>query len=118
MSTEPCAATAETSSSGVRSAIERTAARPSATGAWHRIFIGPPGSFTPATLILATGSKLTVKNEGQAPHTFTITGQSVDVTLNPGTTQTVSIDLPAGTYPFVCTFHQSQGMKGTLTVSG
>ena len=28
----------------------------------------------------------------------------------------VKIDLPPGTYPFFCSFHQSLGMTGTLTV--
>jgi plastocyanin len=36
----------------------------------------------------------------------------------PGASKDVTINLPAGTYPFVCTFHESQGMKGTLTVTG
>jgi len=35
-----------------------------------------------------------------------------------GKSATVKIDLPAGTYPFICTFHVGSGMKGTLTVTG
>lgn len=27
-----------------------------------------------------------------------------------------TIDLPPGTYPFVCRFHESMGMTGTLVV--
>jgi len=28
----------------------------------------------------------------------------------------VTIDLAPGTYPFICRFHESQGMTGTLVV--
>ena len=47
----------------------------------------------------------------------TVTGQNIDVTVQPGKSAKVKVDLPAGTYPFVCTFHESLGMTGTLTVS-
>ncbi len=46
----------------------------------------------------------------------TIAGKGVDVVNDAGQTQTVTIDLPPGTYPFICRFHSSLGMKGTLTV--
>jgi plastocyanin len=29
----------------------------------------------------------------------------------------VTLNLPPGTYPFFCSFHVAQGMKGTLTVT-
>jgi plastocyanin len=29
----------------------------------------------------------------------------------------VTLNLPPGTYPFFCSFHVSQGMKGTLTLT-
>jgi plastocyanin len=35
-----------------------------------------------------------------------------------GQKQTVTIDLAPGTYAFLCRFHASSGMKGTLTVTG
>jgi plastocyanin len=64
------------------------------------------------------GESITVTNVGSAAHTFTITGKGVDVVNNPGQSQKVTIDLAPGTYQFICRFHVSFGMKGTLTVSG
>jgi plastocyanin len=75
--------------------------------------------FSPTTLTVAKGTTITVKNVSSSiPHTFTVTGQSINITNNGGESKQVPIDLPPGTYPFVCTFHESQGMKGTLTVTG
>jgi plastocyanin len=75
-------------------------------------------SFSPSTFTVKSGDTITVKNTtSSTQHTFTITGQTVDVTMDPGTSQKVKISLPAGTYPFICRFHASQGMTGTLTVA-
>jgi plastocyanin len=52
----------------------------------------------------------------QVPHTFTVTGHGIDVETQPGKTSLITIDLPPGTYPFICRFHVSLGMKGTLVV--
>ncbi|MDP9329945.1 MAG: cupredoxin domain-containing protein [Actinomycetota bacterium] len=81
---------------------------------------GPGGKlvFDPATFSVKTGDTITVSNVGSVQHTFTITGEDVDVTNSPGASQDVTIDLAPGTYPFICRFHQSSGMKGTLTVTG
>ena len=80
---------------------------------------GPGGSltFAPANLTVTQGQVVTVKNVGVAPHTFTVTGQSINVTNAIGQSQKVTVNLPPGTYPFVCTFHQAQGMTGTLVVT-
>jgi plastocyanin len=45
-----------------------------------------------------------------------VTGQGIDIETLPGKPAKVTIDLPPGTYPFVCRFHESMGMKGTLVV--
>jgi plastocyanin len=74
--------------------------------------------FTPSKPSVKSGATVTVKNTTtDTPHTFTITGQNIDVTVQPGKTAKVKIDLPPGTYPFSCSFHQSLGMTGTLTVN-
>jgi plastocyanin len=73
--------------------------------------------FSPSTLTVAKGSTITVTNVGSAPHTFTISGQGIDVVNDPGKSQPVTIDLASGTYTFICRFHESLGMKGTLTVT-
>jgi plastocyanin len=74
--------------------------------------------FTPATVKVAGGDTIEVTNTNpQTPHTFTVTGETIDVSLDPGSSTDVKIDLPPGTYPFECKFHSSLGMRGTLKVS-
>jgi plastocyanin len=74
--------------------------------------------FTPSKPTVSSGDTLAIENSTPStPHTFTVDGQSIDVEITPGSSQDVTIDLPAGTYPFHCRFHQSQGMTGTLTVT-
>ena len=74
--------------------------------------------FAPTQLTVTKGTSITVRNVGSAQHTFTVTGQSIDTENQPGQSQQVTIDLAPGTYPFICRFHVSQGMKGTLVVQG
>jgi plastocyanin len=75
-------------------------------------------SFTPSNVTVKSGATIKVQNSTpQTPHTFTVTGQSIDVSLDPQTTTKVTIDLPPGTYAFECRFHASLGMKGTLIVT-
>ena len=73
--------------------------------------------FTPTTPSAKQGATIRITNSAPStPHTFTITGTPIDITVDPSTSQTVKLDLPPGTYPFVCTYHASHGMKGTLTI--
>ncbi|MDP9241785.1 MAG: hypothetical protein M3O84_01255, partial [Actinomycetota bacterium] len=45
-------------------------------------------SFSPSTFTVKSGDTITVKNTtSSTQHTFTITGQTVDVTMDPGTSQ-------------------------------
>jgi plastocyanin len=74
--------------------------------------------FTPSTFSVKTGEAITVKNVGSAAHTFTVTGKGIDVVNNAGQSQSVTKSLAPGTDPFVCRFHASLGMTGTLTVTG
>jgi plastocyanin len=73
--------------------------------------------FTPSTVSIVQGGKLTVKNAGTVPHTFTIQSEDINEVMQPGQSAKITISLAPGTYPFVCTFHQSSGMTGTLTVT-
>jgi plastocyanin len=73
--------------------------------------------FSPVTLTVKKGASISVTNVGSASHTFTITGKGIDVVNSPGQSQSVAIDLAPGTYEFICRFHVSLGMKGTLTVT-
>jgi plastocyanin len=79
---------------------------------------GPGNSvtFSPSTVTVKQGQTITLDNVSSTAHTFTVTGQSIDVETQPGMTAQVTIDLPPGTYPFVCRFHESMGMTGTLVV--
>ena len=74
--------------------------------------------FSPATVKVDSGDSIELTNTNpQTPHTFTVIDEDIDVSLDPGSSNTVKIDLPPGTYPFECTFHSSMGMRGTLKVS-
>jgi plastocyanin len=73
-------------------------------------------AFEPADLTVASGTELQLSNEGQAPHTFTVQGNGIDEEVEAGQSSSVTIDLEAGDYDFVCEFHEAQGMTGTLTV--
>ena len=70
--------------------------------------------FQPADVLVQADSTLTVTNEGQAAHTFTLEDGSIDETLQAGDSVDVDISLEPGDYGFDCTFHPE--MTGTLTV--
>src|SRR5262245_42703068 len=66
--------------------------------------------FSPNVLNGSANQKLslTIENKGTATHTFTIQSEDVDVTLAPGTSQTVDVTFPkSGSTQFVCRFHES-----------
>jgi len=73
--------------------------------------------FGPTFIKAKPGStvKVELDNGGANPHTFTIDGTSVDVTLQPGKEQDVMVTLPSsGAVRFYCRFHASQGMQGAF----
>jgi uncharacterized cupredoxin-like copper-binding protein len=96
--------------------------------------------FEPSTLTLKAGeaTSLTFKNAGQTLHDFTlVSGPGVPtpdaiasgmdhmkekspyhVAAEAGTQATQSLNLPAGTYTFICSVqgHKDLGMQGTITV--
>ena len=74
-------------------------------------------TFTPGTVTVTSGGTIHLANSTpNTLHTFVITGHGTDVEIAAGASQDVKIDLPPGTYPFVCRIHQTLGMKGTLIV--
>ncbi len=84
----------------------------------------PPGAvvvdvddntFTPATLNIATGTKVTFANIGRAPHTVTASDGSFNAVLSKGSTFEHVFHRP-GTYRYVCSFHT--GMRGVIVVTG
>ena len=71
-------------------------------------------AFEPSDPVVEAGSSLTVTNDGEAAHTFTLAEGDIDEQVAPGAETSVSISLEAGEYGFVCSFHPE--MTGTLTV--
>lgn len=63
--------------------------------------------------------RITITNTSVLPHDFAIPTLGVSSsTVFAGDSATVTVDVTqAGVYPFVCTFHQHQGMDGELIVS-
>jgi plastocyanin len=78
--------------------------------------------FEPTVLQGEAGQTLTLSlfNEGDNPHTFTIEDQDVDEELEPGQEGvTVDVTFPdSGVVLFTCRFHAGQGMLGGLSVGG
>jgi plastocyanin len=72
-------------------------------------------SFTPASVTVSSGDTISLTNEGEASHTFTIEDGAIDEELEPGASADVTVDLEAGEYEFICEFHPQ--MTGRLTVS-
>jgi plastocyanin len=73
--------------------------------------------FEPTVLEGKPGQMVTLelKNEGNNPHTLTISDQSVDKEIQPGDEGEVDVTFPqSGQLEFVCRFHQSKGMVGAL----
>jgi plastocyanin len=65
-----------------------------------------------------TSVKVTLENEGDLPHTFTIDDAGIDQELQGGATATVDVTMPdSGSLAFYCRFHVSAGMQGAFVVS-
>lgn len=72
--------------------------------------------FSPMTLNVSPGAKVTVTNEDSATHTLTATGDKAFDTgdVGPGRSVTFTAPSKAGTYSYLCDIHQY--MTGTLVV--
>lgn len=78
------------------------------------------------TIPADTDVTVTLKNTGALPHNFSITDHNnpnvsnlnISVDVQPGETQTVTINAPAGDYYFFCNVagHEAAGMYGTMHV--
>ena len=76
--------------------------------------------FTPSTLHVTAGKRtIVVHNSGNLTHTFSLNALGSEVTIHPGKTKTLSLDLQPGTYRYVCRIldHEGLGMHGVLRVS-
>jgi len=77
--------------------------------------------FEPTILKGEPGQTVTLelRNEGDNPHTLTISGQGIDQEVQPADEAEVDVTFPeSGQLAFVCRFHESNGMVGALEVSG
>jgi len=71
--------------------------------------------FEPDCLSADAGATVTLENVGDAPHTFTVAGTDVDVSVDAGSSEDASLSgVDPGTYTVTCTFHPQ--MEATLTV--
>lgn len=71
-------------------------------------------AFDPDTITVSGPTEVTVTNEDSATHTFTLDDGSVDETIEPGATKTVTVDVSAST-GFHCNIHPQ--MTGQIEVS-
>jgi uncharacterized cupredoxin-like copper-binding protein len=78
--------------------------------------------FDMPTTVKAGKTTFVIKNAGKRVHNFQIKGEGINEKLSvnpkPGQTQTLEVNLKAGTYAITCPvdFHTAKGMKATLTV--
>lgn len=72
-------------------------------------------AFDPGCAAVPQDATLTLTDTGGAPHSFTVKGTDVNVTLNPGDTQTADLaGIAPGVYAVVCTYHPQ--MNGALKI--
>lgn len=74
--------------------------------------------FQPAEFEVAAGEvEITLDNTGAAEHNFSNEELGVDEDVAAGEQTTFTVDAEPGTYEFVCKYHESIGMVGTMTVT-
>src|SRR5436309_1891921 len=77
--------------------------------------------FKPTVIKGKPGQRLlvSIENESQSPHTFTIGGTYVDLVMEPGRVSQSPLRLPkSGNLSFYCTVQKKNGMAGAFHVSG
>jgi cytochrome c oxidase subunit II len=75
--------------------------------------------FQPSSATVKVGDVVQWTNDGTSVHSVTFDNQQVPSldTQNGGEKYEVKF-LKAGTYHYICTYHETSGMQGTITVSG
>jgi len=74
--------------------------------------------FVPPTASIAAGDTLVFSNTGATVHNAQAPDGSFKIDIiNPGEKKSVVVT-KSGTIPYVCTFHETVGMKAVLTVAG
>ncbi len=102
-------------------ATDSATAQPAADGVQQIVIDAVDGErFKPDAIYAHTGKlRVTVTNVSVLPQNFTVPSLGVQSqTIFASRSVTVSLDLKSsGVYPFLCTFHQHDGMTGQLIVS-
>ena len=101
--------TATTGTTGATGATEETGS----TGGGTSITIAD-FAFDPNTISVSGPTEVTITNDDSTPHTFTADDDSFDVQIDPGATETVTVDV-SQTTGFHCSIHPE--MTGTVEVS-
>ena len=74
--------------------------------------------FDPARIEVESGATIDLQNaNANTPHTFTVRGTEIDVSLEPLTSDSAVIDLDPGSYTVICRLHTSFDMEAQLTVT-
>jgi plastocyanin len=72
-------------------------------------------AYEPDCIGVDRGSQLTVKNDGDLPHTFTVKGTEIDLDVKKGKSAEIdSVDLSRGAFVVFCTYHPE--LSATLMV--
>jgi uncharacterized cupredoxin-like copper-binding protein len=100
------------------------AGSPAATGAEAAQsveFVGYDIYFEPKEVTISANTDVAavIRNDGAAPHNFSIDELGIDIDVAPGETQETVINAPAGEYEYYCNVpgHKEAGMVGTLIVT-
>jgi plastocyanin len=101
--------TGTTGTTGATGATEETGS----TGGGTSITIAG-FAFDPNTITVSGPTEVTITNDDDATHTFTLDDDSVDETIDAGATATVTVDV-SQTTGFHCTIHPQ--MTGTVELA-
>lgn len=75
--------------------------------------------FNPEVITIPAGKTTTLilKNKGKKEHTFTVEKLGVDVEIQPGKENTITVNpKESGTYELICRYHVKEGMVGKVVV--
>ncbi len=76
-------------------------------------------AFEPSVFAMRTDQSISIHNEGQTVHNFSIEGTVADVDTQAGETtalEAIGGAAEPGTYNLFCKYHRSQGMIGTIII--
>ena len=98
-----------------------TSDEPASPGATTVALVMVDIAFEPVALTIPANTDVTLEltNEGILPHNYAMPSEGIQTEdLSSGATITITINLPPGTYDFICSVpgHADAGMVGVITV--